>query len=419
MIPAKLGIFDFPFSVANLSEINLLAKTASQSLMHYLAMYRTPYPILSNSFIVQLELAENRYKFMESVRKQQQQLILRGGTTAAAVETRHYGMMKRLSQQQQQQQQQKRQQCVTGGKRTTRVMRSQQHHNQHDLKSGFPSDFVLVNDEVSCIPSSGSLVTSSQISSSTGLQPSTLSSITGIIKQPSVSGTVCGSGAGAVSGMAASHTAVSASSRDWLQSNFENLTGPPARWRTNALVRMGKHVDFYFLKPLCSETIYINENNHLMHRLYSSSSHNQRQNYSNNHRHNHSQQQGDTKRRGLSLSSSFPSVSSSCLLWNMDDRTGGDMNVLWSEAEIQFYINRFLITPKDFKRISQALASQFGPKISSASTAAELSTAVGMPSMMMTSSSSSSSATASYQYPCENFKDFRLKTEAQCIVSVY
>lgn len=44
--------------------------------------------------------------------------------------------------------------------------------------------------------------------------------------------------------------------RDWLQSAYENLIGPPPRWKRSALFRMGQSKDFNFLQP-CS-TIFLN-----------------------------------------------------------------------------------------------------------------------------------------------------------------
>jgi hypothetical protein len=39
------------------------------------------------------------------------------------------------------------------------------------------------------------------------------------------------------------------SSRDWLQLTYENIVGPPPKWKSSSLYRMGHLKDFFFLQP--------------------------------------------------------------------------------------------------------------------------------------------------------------------------
>lgn len=98
--------------------------------------------------------------------------------------------------------------------------------------------------------------------------------------------------------------------RDWLHSGYENLTGPPPKWRQSALFRMGKDVDFDFMEN--SEKVYLNEN----------------------------LKQNDV----VQMENEFES------------------KTFWSESEIAQFIQRYLATPKDFKRIAQAMLPSFGSK---------------------------------------------------------
>lgn len=109
-------------------------------------------------------------------------------------------------------------------------------------------------------------------------------------------------------------TPAAAPGRDWLHSGYENLTGPPPKWRQSSLFRMGREIDFYFIEPC--KNYYVNEN----------------------------LRDFDPVQTDLDLST----------------------RVYWSESEIAMFITRYIVTPKDFRRIAQTMATSFGQKASGA-----------------------------------------------------
>lgn len=106
------------------------------------------------------------------------------------------------------------------------------------------------------------------------------------------------------------------SNRDWLQAVYENLPGPPPRWKCSALFRLGGDRDFGFLQPASPSTFQYVDNNRVCL----------------DHHHHHAQ-------RVRPSPSSDPSV------------------VFWSEHEIRFFLLRYFVTPKDFRRIAAAITA--------------------------------------------------------------
>ncbi|XP_053992526.1 uncharacterized protein LOC128883808 [Hylaeus volcanicus] len=93
------------------------------------------------------------------------------------------------------------------------------------------------------------------------------------------------------------------SNRDWLQLTYENIVGPPPKWKSSSLYRMGHLKDFFFLQPF--PMVYVPA----------------------------AQEVENIQLKDLEY----------------------EQSVFWSQLEIEIFLNKFLVTPKHFNRISQAI----------------------------------------------------------------